>query len=127
MKARFIFLQIKLIPFIVVLTLLTGCDGEHKDAVVVCRQESISAGGSILGSGGSGGGTHWVCSVVYIAPDHRIHRHRLKDLYVDEYLGCKHLDRVLVADVDVKSNAGGRGQSQGEKVDVSNLRCTKKT
>ena len=41
--------------------LLSGCDGVHHDAIIVCWQETISDGVTVVGTGGSGGGTIWIC------------------------------------------------------------------
>ena len=100
-----------------------GCDGEHADAVIVCRQENINGGITVLGSGGSIGGTIWICDAVYIGVDGEVHTHDVGKDYVAHHMGCKAVGKNLTADVEDTTTKHGRAGERKEVI-VGQTFCT---
>ena len=112
-----------LVPLAVVL--LSACEGKHVNAQITCRQENVSVGGSVLGNGIQGGGTYWVCTVIYIAETGDLHTHELTDdeKYANPSIACKDRGQILVADVTVEKKKLGRGGATTEEVTVGDMSC----
>ena len=103
--------------------LLTGCDGDHSNSVIVCSQSIIGGGVSVVGSGAAVGRTIWICEASYVDDNGAVHSHKIGDDYVGRYLGCQARRMELTAVVKVTTTRHGRGGTR-TVVEVGQTYCS---
>ena len=111
------------VPVLGVLTMLfVGCYGDHDDSVITCSQEQIGLNVNVVGSGGGGSSTYWICEASWIDPETNvIHDHQISNEYQGEYRGCKDRGKQLTADITIEIEHTDAGPVQ--ELVVSNVRC----